>query len=142
LPAALEHNIGILVRVVFDEGILTGRCTVNSEFPEGDFRKNHFAGDRLARAVKRVEKIETDIAESGLTLPQAAVRFALAQPAVSTIIAGIRNVQQTEANVAASDLPPLRPELLSKLHERVWLRGFWYSGKYYLCQVMVWFIDA
>jgi aryl-alcohol dehydrogenase-like predicted oxidoreductase len=118
------------VRVVFDEGILTGKYTVNSKFPEGDFRKNDFAGDRLARAVKRVEQIETDIAESGLTLPQAALRFALAHPAVSTIIAGIRNVQQTEANGAASDLPPLTPELLSKLHERAWLRGFWYSGKY------------
>ena len=39
LPAALEHNFGILVRVVFDEGILTSKYTVNSEFPEGDFRK-------------------------------------------------------------------------------------------------------
>jgi len=55
LPAALEHNISILVRVVFNEGILTGKCTVNSAFREGVFRKNHFAGDRLARAVKRVE---------------------------------------------------------------------------------------
>jgi aryl-alcohol dehydrogenase-like predicted oxidoreductase len=49
LPAALEHNVGILVRVVFDEGILTGKYTVNSAFPEGDSRKNDFAGDRLAR---------------------------------------------------------------------------------------------
>jgi aryl-alcohol dehydrogenase-like predicted oxidoreductase len=126
----------------FDEGILTSKYTVNSEFPEGDFRKNDFAGDRLARAVKRVEQIETDIAESGLTLPQAALRFALAHTAVRTIIAGIRSVQQTEANGAASDLPPLTPELLSEQHERAWLRGFWYSGKYYLCQVMVWLIDA
>ena len=39
LPATLEHNVGILVRVVFDEGILTGNYTVNSAFPEGDFRK-------------------------------------------------------------------------------------------------------
>jgi hypothetical protein len=46
------------VRVVFDEGILTSKYTVNSEFPEGDFRKNDFVGDRLARAVKRVEQIE------------------------------------------------------------------------------------
>ena len=29
LPAALEHNVGILVRVVFDEGILTSKYTVN-----------------------------------------------------------------------------------------------------------------
>jgi hypothetical protein len=29
-----------------------------------------------------------------------------------------------------------------ELHEHAWLRGFWYSGKYYLCQVMGWLIDA
>jgi aryl-alcohol dehydrogenase-like predicted oxidoreductase len=43
LPAALEHNVGILVRVVFDAGILTGKYTVNSAFPEGDFRKKEIS---------------------------------------------------------------------------------------------------
>ena len=129
LPAALEHNVGVLVRVVFDEGILTGKYTADSLFPEGDFRRSYFAGDRLARAVRRVQQIETDIAGSGLTLPQAALLFALAHPAVSTIIAGVRNVQQAEANVAASSLPPLSEVLLIKMRAHAWLRGFWYSGK-------------
>jgi aryl-alcohol dehydrogenase-like predicted oxidoreductase len=83
----------------------------------------------LARAVRRVQQIETDIAGSGLTLPQAALLFALAHPAVSTIIAGVRNVQQAEANVAASSLPPLSEALLIKMRAHAWLRGFWYSGK-------------
>jgi aryl-alcohol dehydrogenase-like predicted oxidoreductase len=129
LPAAIEHNVGVLVRVVFDEGILTGKYTENSTFPEGDFRQNYFAGDRLARAVKRVGKIEADCAGSGLTMPELALKFVLAHPAVSTIIAGIRNPSQAEANIAASDLPPLSPELIAKLHEHAWLRGFWYGGK-------------
>jgi aryl-alcohol dehydrogenase-like predicted oxidoreductase len=129
LPAALEHNVGVLVRVVFDEGILTGKYTTETQFPEDDFRRNYFAGDRIERAVKRVKKIEADIADTGLTMPQVALQFALSHPAVSTIIAGIRNVQQAEANIAASDLPPLTPEVLSKLREHAWLRGFWYSGK-------------
>jgi aryl-alcohol dehydrogenase-like predicted oxidoreductase len=129
LPAALEHNVGVLVRVVFDEGILTGKYTTETQFPEDDFRRNYFAGDRIERAVKRVKKIEADIADTGLTMPQVALQFALSHPAVSTIIAGIRNVQQAEANIGASDLPPLTPEVLSKLREHAWLRGFWYSGK-------------
>lgn len=129
LPAALEHNVGVLVRVVFDEGILTGKYTTESTFPDGDFRRNYFAGDRLERAVNRVQKIEADIADSGLTMPQVALKFALAHPAVSTIIAGIRNVQQAEANVAASDGVALTAELISTLREHAWLRGVWYSGK-------------
>jgi len=129
LPAALENKVGILVRVVFDEGVLTGKYTAESKFPEGDFRNNYFAGDRLERSVKRVEKIKTDIADSGLTLPQVALKFALAHPAVSTVIPGIRNIQQAEANTAVSDLEPLSEMLLSKLHDHAWLRAHWYSGK-------------
>jgi aryl-alcohol dehydrogenase-like predicted oxidoreductase len=129
LPTALEHNVGILVRVVFDEGILTGKYTANSKFPEGDFRNNYFAGDRLERAVKRVEKLRADTADSGLSLPDLALKFALMHPAVSTVIPGIRNIQQADANVAASDLAPLSDALMMKLREHAWLRSFWYAGK-------------
>ncbi len=129
LPAALEHNVGVLVRVVFDEGVLAGKYTADTRFEEGDFRKNYFAGDRLARAVARVEKIRAELAGTGLTLPQVALQFALAHPAVSTVIPGIRNAYQAEANTAAADLAPLPKTLLLKLREHAWLRGFWYGGK-------------
>ena len=129
LPAASEHNVGILVRVVFDEGVLTGKYTAEMTFADGDFRKNYFAGDRLARAVQRVERIAADTADTGLTMPQVALQFALAHPAVSTVIPGIRNTGQAIANTAVSDLPPLPDQVLHRLHEHAWLRGFWYSGK-------------
>ncbi len=129
LPVALEHNVGIIVRVVFDEGGLTGKYTADSSFPEGDFRKNYFAGDRLARTVKRADAIKEAVADTGLTLPQVALQFALAHPAVSTVIPGIRTVAQAEANVGVSDLPSLTDDVLLKLREHYWLRAFWYSGK-------------
>jgi aryl-alcohol dehydrogenase-like predicted oxidoreductase len=129
LPTALEENVGIIVRVVFDEGVLTGKYTADSKFPEGDFRNRYFAGDRLERAVKRVEKIKETIADTGMTLAEVALKFALAHPAVSTVIPGIRNVKQAEANIAASDSKPLSDELILKLHDHAWRRGSWYSGK-------------
>jgi aryl-alcohol dehydrogenase-like predicted oxidoreductase len=129
LPAAQEHNVGIIVRVVFDEGVLTGKYTADSIFPEGDFRNNYFAGDRLGRAVKRAEKVKADIADTGLTLAQTAMLFALAHPATSTVIPGIRNVAQAEMNTAVSDLDPLSEATMKKLHEHNWLRAHWYSGK-------------
>lgn len=129
LPAASEHNVGILVRVVFDEGVLTGKYTADMSFPEGDFRRNYFAGDRLARAVARVERIAADVADSGLTMPQVALQFALAHPAVSTVIPGIRNTGQALANTSVCDLPPLPEQVMQRLREHAWLRGFWYSGK-------------
>src|SRR5450432_1210195 len=34
-PACLRHNVGVLARVPFDEGALTGRITQATTFPEG-----------------------------------------------------------------------------------------------------------
>jgi aryl-alcohol dehydrogenase-like predicted oxidoreductase len=129
LPAAAEAGVGIIVRVVFDEGSLTGKWNAGTQFLEGDFRRSYFEGDRLARSVARAARVSETIEGSGYTLPQAAIKFALAHEAVGTVIPGMRNQAQAEANCAVSGLPPMPDELLRRLHAHNWLRGFWYSGK-------------
>ncbi len=133
LPVAQETGTGVIVRVVFDEGVLTGKYTSGHEFPENDFRRQYFAGDRLDRALRRVERIRADVAEAGLTdqytLADVALKFALAHPAVSTVIPGIRNARQAELNVGASDKKDLPDSLLRRLRRHNWARGVWYSGK-------------
>jgi aryl-alcohol dehydrogenase-like predicted oxidoreductase len=129
LPVAAECDVGIIIRVAFDEGSLTGKFTKETTFEEGDFRNAFFAGDRLARTVERVEAIEQDIADTGLTPAQAALRFALDQEGVSTVIPGIRNKWQAEANTGVSDLPPLSGDVMERLRHHRWNRAFWYSGK-------------
>ena len=129
LPVAKECNVGTIVRVAFDEGVLTGKYTAQNRFPDDDFRSSYFAGDRLQRAVNRVEKIKEEIKDSGLTMPQMALKFSLQHEAVSTVIPGIRNIKQAELNTAVSDLPDLTGDLLTRLHNHAWNRGIWYSGK-------------
>jgi aryl-alcohol dehydrogenase-like predicted oxidoreductase len=129
LPVALEYKVGIIVRVVFDEGVLAGKYTVQTKFEKDDFRNTYFAGDRLERAINRTNKIKAEIAGTGLNMPQVAIQFALDHPAVSTIIPGIRNVAQAEANCAVSDLPSLSEEMMLTLRKHAWNRGFWYGGK-------------
>jgi aryl-alcohol dehydrogenase-like predicted oxidoreductase len=129
LPAAGEADVGVIVRVVFDEGALTGKWTGATTFPQGDFRRSYFEGDRLARAVARAGRVAGTIEGSGYTLPQAAIKFALANDAVGTVIPGMRNPAQAEANCTASGLPPMPPDLLRGLRQHNWLRGFWYAGK-------------
>lgn len=128
-PAAKEHNVGVIVRVAFDESSLTGKLTAETKFPQGDFRNNYFAGDRLERTVKRVEKIKADLTAEGLGLAEAALKFALAPDAVSTVIPGIRNVQQAEANMGVGDRGPMSGALIKKLQGHRWNRAFWYGGK-------------
>ena len=129
LDVARECGVAIIVRVVFDEGALTGKFTAATTFPPDDFRAKYFAGDRVGRVVARVAEIERDLAGSGYTLPQAAIKWVLAHPAVSTVIPGMRNVAQAEANCAVSDLPAMPEPLVTRLRRHNWRRGVWYGGK-------------
>jgi len=133
LPAAIEHNVGVIIRVAFDEGSLTGKYELGQEFHADDFRSRYFQADRLDRTVSRVERIKEDLAKlmpaDSYTLADVALRFVLAHPAVSTIIPGIRNVHQAEANTKVSDMPPLTDAVIHKLRDHYWHRGIWYGGK-------------
>jgi aryl-alcohol dehydrogenase-like predicted oxidoreductase len=129
LAVARECGVAVIVRVAFDEGALTGKFTRDTKFPDDDFRSRYFAGDRLDRTLARVDEIKQDLAGSGFTLPQAALKFVLAHPAVSAVIPGIRSVAQAEANCAVSDLPDLPGDLLVTLRRHNWRRSVWYGGK-------------
>ncbi len=132
LPVAQQTNTAVIVRVAFDEGVLTGKYNANTEFPEGDFRRGYFAGDRMARAAKRVDAIRDDLAAIDgfdYTMAQTALKFVLQHPAVSTVIPGIRTIEQAQLNAGVSDLPALSDEVMRKLYRHAWRRAFWYGGK-------------
>jgi aryl-alcohol dehydrogenase-like predicted oxidoreductase len=46
LPACATSDVGVIARVPFDEGGLTGSITPDTTFPEDDFRATYFKGDR------------------------------------------------------------------------------------------------
>jgi aryl-alcohol dehydrogenase-like predicted oxidoreductase len=129
LDVARECGVGIIVRVVFDEGALTGKFTRDTKFAADDFRAKYFEGDRLARVVAHADEVKKDLAGASYTLPQAAIKWVLAHPAVSTVIPGMRNAAQAEANCAVSDLPAMSESLVRKLQRHNWRRGVWYGGK-------------
>lgn len=129
LDVARECGVGIIVRVVFDEGALTGKFTAGTTFAADDFRAKYFQGDRLARVVARADAIKKDLEGTGYSLPQAALKWVLAHPAVSTVIPGMRNPAQAAANCAVSDLPPMPDALVTTLRRHHWRRGVWYAGK-------------
>lgn len=129
LPVAQENNVGIIVRVAFDEGALTGKYTEKTTFEQDDFRNNYFAGDRLSRTVRRVDAIKKELGELPLSMAQVALLFVLAHPAVSSVIPGIRTVEQARLNTAVSELGALDEETLAILRKHAWRRAFWYAGK-------------
>ncbi len=124
-PYCREHNIGVLARVPFDEGALTGNVRPETTFPPGDFRNDYFSGERKKEVWERVQKIVADAAVPLERLPELALRFCLSDPAVSTVIPGMRSPRHVESSTATSDMGPLAPELLKKLRAHRWVRSYY-----------------
>jgi aryl-alcohol dehydrogenase-like predicted oxidoreductase len=125
-PACVKHNIGVIARVPFDEGSLTGRINEETVFPEGDFRNSYFKGDRKKQVADHVGAIVRDLElEDTTALPGIAMRFCLSAPAVSTVIPGMRSVSSVAGNVLASGQGPLPDGVLDILRGHSWNRNFY-----------------
>jgi aryl-alcohol dehydrogenase-like predicted oxidoreductase len=123
--AVQAAGVGVIVRVPFDEGALTGRIRPDTTFPDGDFRNTYFAGDRKQEVWERVQAIASDLGVGVDDLPAVALRFCLSHPAVSMVIAGMRSLRNVEANVAAAEAGPLSAEQLEALRAHRWVRSFY-----------------
>ena len=124
-PLCLKHNVGVLARVPFDEGALTGAITPETVFAKDDWRSDYFRGDRKQQVHDRVLKLRALLDGEAKTLPELALRFCLSQDAVSTVIPGMRRVSTVDANTAVSDGRRLSPELRNKLRGHAWARNFY-----------------
>jgi aryl-alcohol dehydrogenase-like predicted oxidoreductase len=120
-PLCEELNVGVIARVPLDEGSLGGKMTMETKFPDGDWRAMYFGPKNLGPTIERVEKLKK-ILPQGMTLPQMALRYILSFPAVSTIIVGMRKPEHVRQNIAASDAGPLDAALLLKLKAHRWDR--------------------
>jgi aryl-alcohol dehydrogenase-like predicted oxidoreductase len=128
LPRAQRDGIGVIARVPFDEGTLTGSVTAGSSWPEGDWRNTYFCDENLGPSVARAQRL-TEAVAGRMPLPELALRFILEHPAVTTVIPGMRTPGHVRANLAASDGPPLDAGLLAELRRHRWDRvPAWWSG--------------
>jgi len=123
--ACQAHGVGVIVRVPFDEGALTGAVGPETEFPEGDFRNEYFRDDRRAQVDEHVRRLLDDLAIERSALPEVALRYVLSDPAVSSVIPGMRSVRNAERNVAVGDGRGLPPETIEALHAHRWDRNFY-----------------
>ncbi len=126
-PACQEQGVGVIVRVALDEGGLTGRMRAGDVFDDGDFRAEFFQGDRPAQVQQHVQALADDLGVGADEVPDLAIRYVLSQPAVSTVIAGMRTVRNVERNAATSDRGALAEGRIEALRRHRWERN-WYRG--------------
>jgi aryl-alcohol dehydrogenase-like predicted oxidoreductase len=120
-PLCRKLDIGVIARVPFDEGTLTGTLRKDTVFPKDDWRSTYFVPENLNASVDHAEALRP-LVPNGMTMPEMALRFILSNTDVHTIIPGMRKVRHVEANIAASDGKKLDSSLLSKLKDHRWDR--------------------
>ena len=123
-PYCEKNDIGIIARVPLDEGSLTGRIDENTAFPPGDWRNDYFRGNRRREVAEHVGRLRFLIHDEVKNLPQAALRFCLSNPAVSTVIAGMRSIEHVEENCAVCDGRSLPKDDLLALRSHQWPHNY------------------
>lgn len=132
LPAAAEAGVGIIARVPLASGMLSGRYTKDTVFPEDDHRTFNRHGEAFDQGetfsgvdytTGLVAAAEFVALASGATPAQTALRWIIQQPGVTSVIPGARSPAQARANAAAGGLPPLPEATLDAIrrlyHDRI-----------------------
>lgn len=104
VPAAVGDGLGIVPFFPLASGMLTGKYRRGEPFPEGTrfASSDRFAGIATDEAFDRVEAFEAFAAERGHTVGELAIAWLLAQPNVTSVIAGATSPAQVAANAAAA----------------------------------------
>jgi aryl-alcohol dehydrogenase-like predicted oxidoreductase len=126
-PLCREKQVGVIVRVPLDEGGLSGRLMPGTKFGKGDWRIHYFKGNRLEETWERAQKFQFLVQGEIQTLAQAALKFCLSEPAVSTVIPGMRTVAHVDENTVVSDFEDFSAAALQQAHRLAWPRNFYPS---------------
>lgn len=125
LSLCQKHGVAVIARVPLDEGSLTGTLTPDTKFHDKDWRRLYFTPERLVETCARIDKLKFLIRDEIKTLAQAALKFCLSHPAVTTVIPGMRKNQHVDDNCAASDGKLLSVQELTELKKHAWPRSFY-----------------
>jgi aryl-alcohol dehydrogenase-like predicted oxidoreductase len=118
LPRAKERGFGVIARVPLASGLLTGKYREGAVFPSDDVRQSFLTQRRLAEVTPKVDEVRAIVGGAARNVAEGALRFVLANDAVSTVIPGARTARQVEANVAASEAK-LPADVVEKLRARL-----------------------
>jgi len=107
LPAAKEHDMGIIIGSPLQQGALARRY---DEVGEG---AHWLSPPRRTQFMALYDFLD----ELDMSLPELALRFVTSNPDISCVLMGARSSQEVEQNVAAVDKGPLSQEVLRQLDE-------------------------
>lgn len=106
LPVVRELGIGFVPYSPLGRGFLTGAVKPAEEYDEGDFRRTNprFQGENYTKNKDAIDTLSELATSKGITTPQLALAWLLAQGDGIAPIPGTRNQQRLEENLGAADV--------------------------------------
>ncbi|NOU71087.1 aldo/keto reductase [Paenibacillus sp. LMG 31458] len=106
LPFCLEKGIGVVAYSPLTSGLLSGNYTYDTKFSDDDWRSRNAAhtGEGLRKNVDRVEKLKGIASRYGMTMPQLAIAYDLAHPALTSALVGVRKPSHILSVLPAIDV--------------------------------------
>ena len=103
-----EFDLAGINKDPLNKGILTGKFTSTSTFPENDIRSRaDFAGDEMSRRLKLVDELREILTSNGRTMAQGALAYIWALDERMVPIPGFKSVAQVRENAGALEFGPL-----------------------------------
>jgi aryl-alcohol dehydrogenase-like predicted oxidoreductase len=123
-PAGAETKTAMIARVPLDSGALGGNWTKDtySTWEPGSVQAHLFRGGRFDETMQRLDALKAECAPHYSNLAEAAMRYALSSPEVSTLIPGIKNRRHVDLNVSYSDGKEFPANLLAMVGAHNWPR--------------------
>ena len=116
VPFCTKYGIGILPYYPLENGFLTGKYRRDQPAPEGTRLAENDRGALTERNFDILEKLLVFCCERGHTVLELAFAWLIANPSVSSVIAGARRPEQVQANARSADWP-LSVEDLAEVNE-------------------------
>lgn len=104
-----DLGVAVLAREVLANGFLSGTVRRDTVFPKENLNAR-YSREEIAERVDRIAKLSFLVRGGIRTLPQAAYRWVLDNPAVSVALSGAKNRAELEGVIAASEARPYSPE--------------------------------
>jgi len=107
LAYTAANDIGVLVYGPLAHGLLGGNLGPDARFAADDWRSKSadFRGKTFDRNLRAVTQLaDFAVEDLGITLPQLAVAWALANPAVQVAIVGTRNPDHVDEALVAAEI--------------------------------------
>lgn len=120
-----DNKAGLLVRSVLVHGLLCGQWPTTKTFPSGDHRRDRWTIDELKKRISQLSALRPSVSGTVTSMRAAALRYALDEPDVSSVVIGPRSTQQLDQLVrdAGKEPPYLPANSRNALHNRLSTAG-------------------